>query len=191
MKRLAMIALIAGIAPATRADMVETGRFGEWASYAGTVVNGKQACSISTMSDDAERYFGIKMFAGDMHLTMHIGKATWSIPPGSPVPVRVSIDARVSWMANAKGGDRMAEFYLELPMVAGFFEAFRAGATMQLHFLAGNEPTWPISLSGSSWAATALARCIRNLGTPSQPFGEPPPPSERPAVKRRVQWRVP
>ncbi|WP_159993161.1 hypothetical protein [Roseomonas sp. 18066] len=185
--------LLAGLlaaAPA-RAEVQEYARSNGWTAFRGVANDGIRVCGVSIRGGG--RYFAIKHFAGTRHLTLHLGKVGWTIPRGTPVPVRLSIDRANPWRANARAiDDSLISISIgndsdaELADVKEFLNIFRNGARMQVQFLQGNEGAWTTALAGSSEISTHLVSCMANFsgreamatprdGRPGQPAPPGPP----------------
>lgn len=191
-RRILAIGLwLAMLAVPAQSQTVETGSYGAWTSFEGRSSRGRQMCGIYARGGDRSLYF--KYFAGEADFSMQIYKASWEVL--QPTPVRVQLRLGAGYVSNPlnatayprqNGAQPMVEANLRFEGSEEFWSALRAATQGRLEFLTGNEGTWTISLNGSNAAVTAMADCIRRIGsngptapfdtnTRTQPFGQPAP----------------
>ncbi|WBV42417.1 hypothetical protein [Pseudoroseomonas cervicalis] len=166
---------------------------GGWHAFLGTSDAGSRLCGLGT-TGSAGKQFYVKHFAGNAGISIHIFKQGWSIPAGRPILMGYQFDRSDIFRApGAAGSGTMISFELEGQAMVDFFNMFRAGRSLNIHFLEGDEGGWTVNLTGSTAIAEHFARCLirwsgQGLDTqpfapsaPSQPFSSAPPPTAAPA----------
>lgn len=189
------LAFISPLVPSS-AQVVTTGRYGSWETYAGRSSNGRALCGITI--GRAQQSFHIKYFEGNQYITFQMFKQTWQIPNNTQVPLHVLINFIPRWNATARGYNNFIQWHAGPTEAVRFLKLFTDGLLLQIVFLSGNETPWTISLNGSPAATRAFLTCYEGLirqrqptqpfnATPTQPFNPAPPqvPAPRGDGQRR------
>jgi hypothetical protein len=171
------------LAPTAVAQTRTLAQIGGWTAFGGTLNNGTPTCGVDTRDRNTGRHFLIQFTANDrQRLSMRAVRDAWQIPPGTPLPVRIAIDAHPGWQATAMGRAREVQWFVGLATLDRFERTFRAGSNMRLEFPGGNEAPWTFSLTGTNAIMNHFVACLRSIGAiggaqpqanaPTQPFGQ-------------------
>lgn len=180
---LAAVAISGASASIASAEMLPTHQYGHWRVWQGTMNSGNHGCSVSSMGSAPEnRYFAIKYVIETRVLTVHISKASWSIPEGTRIPLEIEFTGFPGAWRNERGaigsGD---DVYMSFPSgqrALDFVTEFKRASSGVIRF-GGNEGAWTLNLTGSSAAANEMLSCIgrvvERLGlSPTQPYTSAP-----------------
>jgi hypothetical protein len=136
---------------------------GGWEAFGGYSTNDEKVCGMS--ASGGGRWFGVKYYDGDNHLTIQLTKNTWRIPPGRQFEVYMQFDNEVPWQARATSfymqnvGDAL-QFKLNQSNISRWFSEFVASNSLYLQFPNSNVEDWKADLSSSHRIAQAMIRCL-------------------------------
>lgn len=183
--RVAAMAMLLGCAigsyPALAQPTDRTlARAGDWSAFVAMGQRGALICGMDITGPEGQ-HFAVKRIGADRHLTIHVSKPSWSIPPGTRVAATMALaGTSFSGAGTATASGNTIEWTLRGDEIAAFERAFRAGQVMRLSFAQGSETPWIISLRGTSAMTSAFAGCVRAMdrlgapAAPSQPFTPQP-----------------
>ena len=102
-------------------------------------------------------------------------KASWSIPPGTPVGVHASFSDGITLDLLGKGSARRVGFNLAGDLLRTWLHEFTSASAMELSFR-GDEPVWRFDLAGTSAVVNAMAVCFKahqivGMGAPFEAVG--------------------
>lgn len=147
---------------------------GVWRAFGGGPVCGMESSS-------GARSIRITWDTSTPVVTFRLSRDGWRIPPGISLPVVMQVDRQEPIIVrNARGGGEGLSFNTDRDRFSDFSPQFSSGTTLRISFPEGDEPTWFVSLRGSSSTYSAFWRCVqaaREEGT--QPFRERPRGWER------------
>jgi len=164
---------------------------GAWDAFSGQGSDGKTVCGVGTTNPADNRSMSIRFVIGGEDVLFEVKKATWSIPSGTKLVVVMQVGANVPWTEQANGDGQTISWTMDRGTMQAFDQQFRAAGSMTLSFPTGNEPPWPMSLTGSMAISNAFGRCVTDLTAqqappaapagPTQPFGQVPTQPYAPA----------
>ena len=161
--RIVVALLVICAAWPLRAETQRLDKAAYWNLFAGTTTGGTVVCGISTSFPDG-RYFMLKWFFGHDHLTFQASKPGWKIPPGVQAPVSLKFDdIEEPWSGIAVGHEHdatMLEWRLPNANIRKFIHDFTVSGYMDLNFVSGSEPPWPINLTGNSAMVNKMVACV-------------------------------
>lgn len=166
---------------------------GSWDAFSGTGDDGKLVCGIGTTNTVDGRSFSIRFVIGEQNVAFEAKKPSWNIPKGTQLPLVMQIGFDAPWSEQGSGDGQTVTWTVDQASIQTFDAQFRRANAMTLIFPSGNEPPWPISLTGSTAASSAFGLCINEMtrraglqsppaaAGPTEPFGQAPtqpmPPS--------------
>jgi hypothetical protein len=128
-------------------------------------------------SGPEKRFFGVRFFPDAGYLEMQVSKDSWSIPPGTKVPLEVEFNGYPgAWRApsGSHGEGSMIFQRFGRDAAVNFLREFRGASSGVIRF-GGNESAWTMNLTGSSAAVGAMIDCIRRAhGGTTQPYATQP-----------------
>jgi hypothetical protein len=166
------------------AEVRAIGRYGFWSVHEGTAERGDRLCGVSTVGAAPERrFFAVRFFPDGGYLEVQVSKKSWSIPPGTKVPLEIEFNGYPgAWRApgGSHGEGDMIFQSFGRDAAVNFLREFRGASSGVIRF-GGNEGTWTMNLTGSSAAVGALLDCIRRAhGGATQPYAAQPREPTRP-----------
>jgi hypothetical protein len=154
---------------------------GSWDAFSGTDAENQVVCGLATENTADGRSLELSFVIGGDALYFQATKPSWSIPDGTQVSVVMQIGSSPPWNEQATGHRTSLVWSMPRSDTPGFRQQFRRATSMTLNFPTGNEPSWTISLVGSTAVDNTFARCIGDLtqrqqaqqpAAPTQPFGQ-------------------
>ena len=179
---------------AAHADSRTYYHVGSWDAFSGQTADGKTVCGVGTTNTVDNRTVSIRFVIGGEDVLFEVKKPSWTIPAGTKIPVVMQLGLNVPWAEQADGNGQTISWTLDRATMQTFDQQFRAANSMTLSFPTGNEPPWPISLTGSMAISNAFGRCVTDLTArqapsqpaapvaPTQPFGQAPTQPYAPAT---------
>nr|WP_314074513.1 hypothetical protein [uncultured Roseococcus sp.] len=183
MRHIAPILLLAATlaAPAAQAQTRIIAQTNGWSAFGGTGSNGTPLCGLETRDPRTGRHFLLEQPVGLERPLLRLSRTNWSLGTGGNRPVRIVIDNRRSFSANAVGTGRSLVLPLSLEGPEGFEAAFRRGSVMRVEFPSGQDSPWNLSLTGTNAVMGAFMGCLRMMSdAPVPPPAGMPSPSLAP-----------
>lgn len=156
---------LASLAPSiSHADMTQIASRGAWTAYAGLSDQGQKLCTVSAQGGG--RWFGMKYFAGDDKLTIHLMNNVWTGRSGLNVPLTAEFDGNGKWRVTAESfrmanGQLALEFNVPLRSIEQWLREFAGSQRLIVRFPDHRDVTdWSVSLDGSDEIASPLLTCI-------------------------------
>jgi hypothetical protein len=152
-------------ASAARADTTTLAKAGGWEAFGGTTNKGRPVCGLSI--EPPNRYFGLKLFAGDETFTIQLSDKAWSITDKSKYGVSMRFDNNRVWTASAAGmhftdGDPGAEFTIRKGELTRFNREFGSSKMMRLQYTNGMDD-WAVDLAAAHEVNSKFAECNAKL----------------------------
>jgi hypothetical protein len=165
---LAVLAVgaFADVAPA-EADTKQLAKAQSWEAFGGTTSGGRGVCGIS--ASPADRYFSVKVFAGNDRITIQMGTPEWKqLPPDQKVAVTMRFDANAEWNAPAtsfrfEDGDMGLQVFVNRAEMNTFSSEFRSSSKLALRFDDRRLAPWILGLEGTAVVNGAFQNCVRTL----------------------------
>ena len=159
------IALVCIAVPALgQAEVRQIATNGVWTAYAGQGTNGKNMCTM--LASGGGRYIGMKYFAGDDQLTIHLINNNWTAKPGISVDLTAEYDNLGAWTATATAfkttsGDAALEFTIPAKQIARWADEFKRSDRLVIRFPGqSNVVDWQVSLDGSDRILEPFVTCM-------------------------------
>jgi hypothetical protein len=161
-----MILILSLSAPGAEAATRTLARSGTWEAFGGNTTKGGRVCGVSQQVNN--RYFGLKLFAGDSTFTIQVGGKIWQIENGKKQSVVMVLDGNRPWRATATGmhfndGEAGLEFTINRDELGEFNRQFRDAGQLRLQFPGTMTADWLVDLTGTSAVSDAFGRCTRGL----------------------------
>jgi hypothetical protein len=163
---VAAAVLAAGLAAsAAWANTTILAKTGGWEAFGGTTSKGVPVCGVST--SPPQRYFGLKLFAGDQSFTIQISDKAWTITDKAKYGVTMRLDRNKLWTASATGmhfedGDPGLEYSIATQELARFNLEFGSSKTLRLQFTNGMAD-WAIDLAAAHEVNRKFEECNAKL----------------------------
>jgi len=153
-------------ASAAQAATRTLARSGAWEAFGGVTTKGGRVCGMSQEVNN--RYFGLKLFAGDSTFTIQVGGRIWQIENGKKQGVVMVLDGHRPWRATATGmhfndGEAGFEFTVNRDELDEFNRQFRDATQLKLQFPGSMSADWLVNLTGTRAVSDAFGRCTRGL----------------------------
>ncbi|HET6183584.1 MAG TPA: hypothetical protein VFA03_08320 [Acetobacteraceae bacterium] len=176
---------VAGLVVSSGVRALETSyyRAGRWSAFAGKDAQGHLVCGMRTNNPADGRAFEIEGVIGTPGLTFIAARPTWQIPPGTAIPVVMTLPGNVPWTVQGSGAGTEVRWTLDQPGGAGFIGAFRAAETMTVSFPSGNEPPWTMVLTGSNLVGGTFLRCVQDYSAEAPSAAPAPPAAPQPPTQ--------
>lgn len=139
---------------------------GRWEAFGGTDDSGTQVCGVIN-TEEADRVFVIKRYAGSRDLTVQMLKNTWRISDRR-VATNIRFDFYPPWEAEALPAPPDG-LRLRIPeeLAASFMREFGSSQVLRISFPAGDQ-TWELPLAGSPVISRTMLECSGKLdGAPA------------------------
>ena len=149
-----------------QAQVRATATHGVWTIYEGQADNGKNLCTL--LAHGSGRYMGMKYFAGDNKLIVHLVNTNWTAKPGISVDLTAEFDNRGAWTATARtfktnNGDAALEFSIPVKQVDQWADEFKRSDRLTIRFPGQqNVSDWSVSLDGSDRILSPFVKCMAN-----------------------------
>ena len=179
LKALGLVALTVGSPPAANAQLQSYYHAGAWDAFSGRNNKGGAVCGVGNTNVAYNRRLSIRFEIGGSDSVFSASKPDWSIPDNTPIRVVMQVGLGTPWTQQATGHGHSIDWLIDRTAMQAFDQQFRGAPSMTLTFPDGNEPSWTISLAGSSAISDAFDRCVRDLTRRvqgSQPANNGPPP---------------
>jgi hypothetical protein len=183
---LAALAVVTLATPAG-ADMKVYYHVGSWDAFSGPGADGKMVCGVGSTNPSDSRAFSLRFEIGSDSVQFQAKKPSWTIPPGTLIPVVVQIGLNTPWNFQGSGDGQVIQWPLDRSDMQTFDAQFRQASSMTVSFPSGNEAPWTVGLSGSTAASNAFGRCVADVtqrtsgqppaavpAGPTQPYGQAP-----------------
>ncbi len=161
-KAVAVCALASQIGDA-QAEVKTFARAGGWSAFGGTSDNNKLVCGVSTQGGG--RWFGIKYFQNNSHMTVQLSKDSWKVTDGTKINLQMQFDRVSPWTVTATAfhmsdGDAALEFQIPRSKLDQWLGEFRAGSALYVRFPNSSVEDWRANLSGTSEIADKMGACL-------------------------------
>jgi hypothetical protein len=145
------------------AEVVTFERSGWWEAFGGRSDNGRKLCGVSVSGGG--RWFSIKYFEGDPHLTVHLSKDTWKVRNDTQIDLLMKFDNESPWKARAtafhmNNGHAALQFTISSRQIRQWIGEFRESYVLYIRFPNSNVEDWQADLTGTQQIADALTRCL-------------------------------
>jgi hypothetical protein len=162
---------------------------GVWDAFSGRNEQGRAVCGIGNTNPIDNRRLAIRFPIEGTDTVFSVSKPDWSIPDNTRVTVVMQVGLNTPWTEAGNGHGHSIDWPMDRSAAQPFDQQFRGASSMTLTFPDGNEPSWTISLAGSSAISDAFGRCVRDLTrqvqaaqaagiNPPQPQGVAPGPTQ-------------
>ncbi len=134
-----------------------------WEAWGGLSEDNRKLCGVS--AEGGGRFFSVKYFQGDTHMTIHMSKNTWTAKRGAQVNIVMKFDDESPWKATAtaffmQDGDVGLQFNIPLERLKQWFAEFRRSNTLYVVFPDDNIDDWQADLAGTPDIANAMGECL-------------------------------
>jgi hypothetical protein len=145
------------------AETVTFERAGGWEAFGGRSYEGRKLCGVSVSGGG--RWFSIKYFEGNAHLTVQLSKDTWKVRNGIQIDLLMHFDNESPWGARAttfhtNSGDAALQFTISSQQIRQWITEFRDSYVLYVRFPNSNVEDWQADLTGTPQIADAMIRCL-------------------------------
>ncbi len=145
------------------AKVVTLRQVGGWTAFGGLSENGRKLCGVS--ASGGGRWFSIKYFEGDSHLTIHLSKDTWKVRNGIQIDLVMQFDNESPWRASAttfhmNDGDAALEFTIGIKQIKQWISEFRDSYVLYIRFPNSSVEDWKADLTGTQQIADTMSQCL-------------------------------
>jgi hypothetical protein len=145
------------------ADVVILQRVSGWTAFGGRSDTGSKLCGVSARGGG--RYFSIKYFENDDHLTVHLSKDTWKVRNGLHIDLTMQFDNESPWSARAttfhmNDSDAALQFTIGSQQMRQWIREFRGSAVLYIRFPNSDVEDWQADLSGTPQIADTMSQCL-------------------------------
>jgi hypothetical protein len=110
---------------------------------------------------------------------LHAVKESWNIPSDTKMTIEIQFDRDTPYTGNGFGKGTLVEATVQ-ENIRDFMAEFRDANHMYIRFPDGNEGYWTADMTGSEAIAGVFAKCIKSVGSATQPHAKAKPKATQP-----------
>lgn len=139
---------------------------GRWEAFGGTDDAGARVCGVIN-TEDADRVFAVKRYAGSRDLAVQMLKDGWRIAADQRVALVLRFDSYPPWEVEALPAPPDG-LRLRIPqdLADAFIREFGSSRTLHVTFTSNNDQPWALALAGSPQVSRAMVECAAKLDSP-------------------------
>ena len=165
----AMLAMAFPLELPAAAGVVTFERSGGWEAFGGRSDNGRKLCGVS--ASGGGRWFSIKYFDADDHLTVQLSKDTWKVRNNTQIDILMKFDNESPWKARAtafhmNNGDAALQFTISSQQIRQWIREFRESYVLYVRFPNSKVEDWQADLTGTQQIADAMIQCLQVMSKP-------------------------